>query len=155
MKILFISDFNLSHCNGGAQISNDIIIKKGIELGHDITLHNFDSSPIDLIYRYDLVISSNLECISRVSPHVFKFIIEHPNHARLEHDSCLYLTKEDRELLFKSSKTNFFLSEFHLEFFKEYYGDIFHNVEIVYDPIDTSLFFNDNSEKIYDIIYFN
>lgn len=153
MKILFISDFNLSHCNGGAQISNDIIIKKGIELGHDITLHNFDSSPIDLIYRYDLVISSNLECISRVSPHVFKFIIEHPNHARLEHDSCLYLTKEDRELLFKSSKTNFFLSEFHLEFFKEYYGDIFHNVEIVYDPIDTSLFFNDNSEKIYDIIY--
>jgi glycosyltransferase involved in cell wall biosynthesis len=153
MKILFISDFDLSHAGGGAQISNDIIIKKGIELGHDITLHNFDSSPLNLIYNYDLVISSNLECINNFYPNVIQFIINHPNHIRLEHDSCLYLNEQDRELLFNSSKINFFLSEFHLKFFKENYGDIFGNVEIVYDPVDTSLFFNDNSEKIYDIVY--
>lgn len=153
MKILFISDFSLKHNSGGAQVSNDIIINKGIELGHDITLHNYDSSPINLIYQYDIIISSNLETIYHNSKYLFDFIINHPSHIRLEHDSCLYLKKQDRELLFNSSKINFFLSEFHLKFFKDFYGDIFNNIEIVYDPIDTSLFYDDNSEKIYDIIY--
>jgi hypothetical protein len=153
VKILFISDFSLKHNSGGAQVSNDIIINKGIELGHDITLHNYDSSPINLIYQYDIIISSNLETIYHNSKYLFDFIINHPSHIRLEHDSCLYLKKQDRELLFNSSKINFFLSEFHLEFFKDFYGDIFNNIEIVYDPIDTSLFYDDNSEKIYDVIY--
>jgi glycosyltransferase involved in cell wall biosynthesis len=153
MNILFISDFNLNQNSGGAQVSNDIIIQKGLELGHNITLHNYDSSPLNLIYKYDLIISSNLEVINQTSKYLFDFIVNHPNHARLEHDSCLYLSKENRELLFKSSKLNFFLSQFHLDFFKNLYGDIFNNTEIIYDPIDTSLFYNDNSEKIYDIIY--
>ena len=153
MKVLFISDFSLNHNSGGAQISNNIIINKGIELGHDITLHNYDSSALNLIYQYDLIISSNLEFISQASKYLFDYIINHPNHVRLEHDSCLYLNKETRELLFRSSKINFFLSDFHLKFFKDFYGDIFNNTEIVYDPIDTSLFYDDNSEKFYDIVY--
>ena len=153
MNILFISDFNLNHNSGGAQVSNDIIIKRGLELGHNIILHNYDSSPLNLIYKYDLIISSNLEIINQTSKYLFDFIINHPNHVRLEHDSCLYLSKENRELLFKSSKINFFLSQFHLDFFKNLYGNIFDNIEIVYDPVDTSLFYDDNSEKIYDIIY--
>lgn len=153
MNILFISDFSLNHNSGGAQVSNDIVIKKGLELGHNITLHNYDSSPLNLIYKYDLIISSNLELINQTSKYLFDFIVNHSNHVRLEHDSCLYLSKENRELLFKSSKINFFLSQFHLDFFKNLYGDIFNNTEIVYDPINTSLFYNDNSEKLYDIIY--
>jgi hypothetical protein len=153
VKVLFISDFSLNHNSGGAQISNGIIINKGIELGHDITLHNYDSSALNLIYKYDLIISSNLEVISQTSKYLFDYIINHPNHVRLEHDSCLYLNKETRELLFRSSKINFFLSDFHLKFFKDFYGDIFNNTEIVYDPIDASLFYDDNSDKLYDIVY--
>jgi glycosyltransferase involved in cell wall biosynthesis len=153
VKVLFISDFSLDHNLGGAQVSNNIIINKGIELGHDITLHNYDSSALNLIYQYDLIISSNLEVILQTSKYLFDYIINHTNHVRLEHDSCLYLNKEARELLFRSSKINFFLSEFHLEFFKDFYGDIFNNVEIVYDPIDTSLFYDDNSDKLYDVVY--
>jgi hypothetical protein len=153
MNILFISDFNLNHNSGGAQVSNDLIIKKGLEKGHEITLHNYDSSPVNLIYSYDLIISSNLEVINQTSNYLLDYIINHPNHIRLEHDSCLYLDQSKRELLFKSSKINFFLSKFHLEFFKNFYGNIFNNTEIVYDPIDTSLFYEDGSQKIYDIIY--
>ena len=153
MKVLFISDFSLEQNSGGAQVSNDLIIKKGIENGHEITLHNYTSSPINFIHSYDLVISSNLQVISKISNYVLDYIINHPNHVRLEHDSCLYLDKLKREELFKSSKINFFLSEFHLEFFKNFYGDIFDNVEIVYDPIDTSLFNDDNLEKEYDVVY--
>lgn len=153
MNILFISDFSLNHNSGGAQVSNDLIIKKGIELGHNITLHNYDSSPLNLISRYDLVISSNLEVINQTSKYLIDFILNHQNHVRLEHDSCSYLDDELRKKIFTSSKINFFLSEFHVSCFKSNYGDYFNNIEIVYDPIDTSLFYEDGSEKIYDIVY--
>ena len=153
MDVLFISDFNLDHNSGGAQVSNDAIIKKGIELGHNITVHNYDSSPLNLIYRYDLVISSNLEAIHRYSPHVIDFIINHYNHVRLEHDSCYYFDSETRKRVFNSSKINFFLSDFHIAFFRELYGDYFNNVEIVYDPINCSDISNQTKEKIYDITY--
>jgi glycosyltransferase involved in cell wall biosynthesis len=153
MNILFISDFSLNHNSGGSQVSNDLIIKKGIELGHNITLHNYDSSPLNLISRYDLVISSNLEAINQTSKYLIDFILNHENHVRLEHDSCSYLDDELRKKIFTSSKINFFLSEFHASFFKSNYGDYFNNIEIVYDPIDTSLFYEDGSEKIYDIVY--
>jgi hypothetical protein len=153
MNILFISDFSLNHNFGGSQVSNDIIIQKGLELGHKITLHNYDSSPLNLISRYDLIISSNLEVINQTSKYLFDFILNHENHVRLEHDSCSYLDDELRKKIFTSSKRNFFLSEFHVSFFKSNYGDYFNNIEIVYDPIDTSLFYEDNFEKLYDIVY--
>jgi glycosyltransferase involved in cell wall biosynthesis len=153
MKILFISDFNIHQMNGGAQVSNELIIEKGRELGHEIIEHNYDSSPINLIYNYDLVISSNLNIFSRRNPTILNFIVNHKNHIRLEHDSCHYLNNNDRKLLFESSKINFFLSNFHLEFFVEKYGNYFKNIEIVYDPINTNIFYKSNSEIKYDIVY--
>ena len=139
--------------NGGAQVSNELIIQKGRELGHEITEHNYDSSPINFLYNYDLVISSNLNIISTINPEILDFIINHHNHIRLEHDSCHYLNNDYRKLLFESSKINFFLSDFHLEFFIEKYGNYFKNIEIVYDPIDTNIFYNKKSDIKYDIVY--
>jgi glycosyltransferase involved in cell wall biosynthesis len=153
MKILFISDFGLHHNSGGAQKSNDLIIKKGIELGHDIKLHNVDSSPIDLYEQYDLIISSNLEHIQKRNPEKIDFILASDNHVRLEHDSCLYLDADLRKKIFQHSKKNFFLSNFHIQFFREKYGDYFENVEIVYDPIDTNIFYQSDEDKEYDIVY--
>ena len=153
MKVLFISDFNLKHNSGGAQVSNDAIIKKGLDLGYEITLHNYDSSSINLIYNYDILISSNLELISQTSKYLFDFILNHPNHIRLEHDSCSYLNREDKKALFESSKINCFLSEFHLNFFQQECGDIFGQTAIIYDPIDHSVFYNNNSDRIYDVVY--
>ena len=153
MRVLFVSDFSLNHNSGGAQVSNQSIIEQGTKNGHEITLHNFDSSYTDFLCSYDCVISSNLELISRKNPDKLNFIINHPNHFRLEHDSCLYLDVDTRKQLFCSSKINFFLSEFHVSFFQSMYGNIFDNVEIVADPIDTELFKPSNQEKIYDIVY--
>lgn len=153
MKILFISDFNLSHNGGGAQVSNDAIIKYGEQLGHKIILHNFDSPYTDFLSSYDLLISSNLEVISKNNPDKLNFIFNHPKHVRLEHDSCMYLDQIVRKQLFESSKINFFLSEFHVSFLRLMYGDIFSNIEIVADPIDTKIFTKSNEQKIYDIVY--
>ena len=154
MNIIMISDFNLSQSGGGAQVSNDLIIKEGLRRGHDVVLHNYNSSPVNMLRDYDVLISSNLEAAYRKNKSILDFILGHPNHVRLEHDSCLYLGVEDRVDLFQSSKLNFFLSGFHLDYFKSMYGDIFGKTEIVYDPIDVSLFkSNPDTPKIYDIIY--
>ena len=154
LKIILISDFNRNQSPGGAQVSNDLIIKEGRNRGHDITLHNYNSSPTNFLSDYDAVISSNLEAISSSDREIFNFIINHAMHVRLEHDSCLYLSTEDRVKLFKSSKLNFFLSQYHLDFFTSMYGDIFGNTKIVSDPVDTNLFKkNESSQKIYDIVY--
>ena len=153
MKILFISDFTLDQRQGGAQVSNDIIVKKGKQLGYQIIEHDHTSSVVDFLSSYDLVINSNLEAITQKSPEKFNYIKKLPNSVRLEHDSCLYLTPENREALFKNSKLNFFLSRYHYQFFTEMYGDYFENVEIVYDPIDTSVFKKSQDEKIYDVVY--
>jgi len=153
MKVLFISDFTLDQREGGAQVSNSLIIKKGRELGHEIVEHDHTSSIIDFLSSYDLMVSSNLETISRKSPEKVDFILKHPNHIRLEHDSCSYLNHKARKNLFNSSKLNFFLSQFHIDFFRDLYGDFFENVEIVYDPIDTNIFKPSNGEKTYDVVY--
>ncbi len=153
MKVLFISDFTLDQREGGAQVSNSLVIKKGRELGHEIVEHDHTSSIVDFLSSYDLMVSSNLETISRKSPEKVEFILKHPNHIRLEHDSCSYLNHKGRKSLFNSSKLNFFLSQFHIYFFRDLYGDFFENVEIVYDPIDTNIFKPSDGEKIYDVVY--
>ena len=125
MRVLFVSDYTLEQQPGGAQVSNDLIIKKGRDLGHEIIEHHKDSSVVDFISSYDLLVSSNLEVISRAAPNKLDFILKHPNHIRVEHDSCSYLEGSRRQELFESSKINFFLSDFHVSFFREYYGDFF------------------------------
>ena len=66
----------------------------------------------------------------------------------------------NRKKLARTSKTpgrtqliNFFLSSFHVDYFNEFYGNYFDNIEIVYDPIDTSVFYRSDDEKEYDIVY--
>jgi glycosyltransferase involved in cell wall biosynthesis len=153
MRVLFVSDFTLGQRLGGAQVSNDLIIKKGRDLGHEIIEHDHTSSIVDFLSSYDLLVSSNLEAISRAAPNKLDFILQHPNHIRLEHDSCLYLDNSLRQQLFESSKINFFLSDFHISFFRENYGDYFKNVEINYDPMNTEIFSEGNQENEYDIVY--
>ena len=106
-RVLFVSDFSLDQAPGGAQISNANIIAKGRELGYEIVEHHHNSSIIDFLSHYDLLISSNMEAISSSLDKV-NFILKHKNHVRLEHDSCHYLTPQGRKILFQSTKKNFF-----------------------------------------------
>lgn len=153
MKVLFISDFTLKQRQGGAQVSNKILIDKGKELGLDIKEHDHNSSITDFFSHYDLVINSNLEAISKISPEKIPLILKLPNSFRLEHDSCSYLQDDVRLELFSAANKTFFLSDYHYSFFKDLYGDYFHNVEIVYDAVDTSKFKKSTEEKKHDVVY--
>lgn len=153
-KVLWISDFNLSHTIGGAQRSNDLIIKKGKELGLSIFEANFNFNfKICDFNDYDIVISSNLEAISQAYPDIIDKIAQHKFHVRLEHDLNRYLKENQRIKLFQSCKKTFFLTDFHYQLFKVNYGDIFKNIEIVADPIDTNLFFDKKQNREDKILY--
>jgi glycosyltransferase involved in cell wall biosynthesis len=153
MRILLISDYSLQHTSGGAQRSNSIIMDEGRQRGHAISEFNYDSNPEILEQNYDVVISSNLESISRINPQIIPWIASRPNHVRLEHDANRYLSKELRTLLFQSCKKTFFLSKFHYQNFVESYENSFVNVEIVPDPIDSKLFKDLGEEREDKILY--
>jgi glycosyltransferase involved in cell wall biosynthesis len=153
-SIIFISDYSLSHSSGGAQRSNEIIIQKGRELGYSILEANFNFNfNTEDFNQYDVLISSNLEAIYRLNPNIIDKIASHKYHVRLEHDSNRYLKQDDREKLFRSCKKTVFLTNFHHQLFLNNYGNIFNNVQIVADPIDTDIFYNQNQEREDKILY--
>ena len=153
MKILLVSDFGIRHSLGGAQRSNQLILDEGIERGHDISIYHYDTDQSVLWDNYDLVISSNLEIISRTNPMILQYCVTSPNHVRLEHDFCRYLDNNIREYLYTSCVKTFFLTNYHYKKFVEYYGDYFENVEIVPDPISKHRFYDMGLERKDDILY--
>ncbi len=146
MKILWIADFGLQHNIGGAQRTDSFVIEEGRTRGHEIVFLNHDTPSDILNDEYDLVVSGNLENLSRRAD-VFNYLLNHPNHVRFEHDSNSYLSSEARQALFNSTKKNMFLSEFHYNTFVNMYGDIFPNAEIVSPYIDTDLFKDNGSHR--------
>lgn len=153
MRILLVSDYSLKHTSGGAQRSNDIVVQEGRNRGHVISEYNYDSDPRILDESYDVIISSNLETISKIRPQIIPWLASHPRHARLEHDANRYLSSEARKLLFQSCKKTFFLSKFHCQNFVQSYGNYFVNVEIVPDPIDAEMFKDFGEEREDKILY--
>ena len=147
-KILWLADYDLSEAPGGAQRSDSMIISQGKLLGFNILKITAKNISQELnIHDYDVVISSNIHALSNTRKDLINEISKHKYHVRLEHDSNEYLSTEDRIKLFRSCAKTIFLTDFHYSFFKHFYGDIFKNVEIVYDPIDTNFFRNENSDR--------
>jgi len=153
-KILWVSDFDLDQAPGGAQRSDQLLIDKGRLLGLNIKKVNHETyKDIYTIHDYDLVVSTNICALYQKYPDLIQDLHNHRNHVRLEHDSNTYLKQEDRIALFSGCSKTIFLSEYHHSFFKELYGDIFKNVEIIYDPIDTNLFYDRNQDREDKILY--
>lgn len=151
--VLWVADFGIRHNQGGAQRSDSIIISEGRKTGMNITEFNYDVNPAIFHNKYDVIVTANLESISRQHPEIINHISCHPNHFRLEHDANRYLHQDQRKTLFGSCRKSFFLTNFHHAQFVESYGDIFPNVSIIPDPIDTSVFFNQGIERSADSIY--
>ena len=152
MKVLWVSDYTLKHNQGGAQRSNHLIIEEGKKRGHKIIEFSVDSNDSLLTPDYDLLVSSNLEALSR-KDNFIEWLATFPKHVRVEHDSNRYLDSKSRKSLFTSCQKAFFLSNFHIQQFVSSYGDYFHNAEVIPDPIDSSLFFDQQKEREDKILY--
>lgn len=153
-KILWLADFDLHQASGGAQRSDKILIDHGKSLGYNILKVNRDNfGPHINMHDYDILITSNIQVLYYTHKWLLDEINKHKHHIRLEHDSNSYLTNEKRKILFQNCKKTFFLTDYHHKYFIEEYGDIFFNVEIVADPIDTDKFYNFNNQRKDAILY--
>jgi glycosyltransferase involved in cell wall biosynthesis len=153
MNILWISDFSILHSPGGAQRSDEIIIKKGRQMGLNITHFTCDSDPELFKNSYDHVISANLELLNQKYPFIIDYLSSAKAHSRIEHDMNRYLSQSKRHQLYTSCKNAFFLTEYHYNLFKNHYGDYFINVRIVPDPIDSSIFFDNKNNREDKVLY--
>jgi glycosyltransferase involved in cell wall biosynthesis len=153
-KILWLSDYDLDQAPGGAQRSDKIIIDKGKLLGFNILKVNYETFGKHInIHDYDVLITSNVCAVLQKHLWVLDEITKHKHHVRIEHDSNDYLTQENRFKLFSFCKKTFFLTDYHFSFFKQLYGDIFQNVEIVPDPIETDKFYDYGQQREDKILY--
>ena len=153
-KVLWISDFDLDTAPGGAQRSDFLIIEKAKLLGISIKKTNKDNIlDIENFNDFDMIVTSNVTVILNENPHLLNHIYSHKNHVRLEHDSNEHISSEQRVKLFSNCKKTIFLSDYHYNFFKELYGEIFQNVEIIYDPINIKKFKNENREREDKILF--
>lgn len=153
-KILWLADYDLSQAPGGAQRSDQMIIDQGRLLGFNILKISVSTLSDSLnIHDFDVVISSNIHALTIKKKDLIDQISKHKCHIRLEHDSNEYLSQEDRIKLFGNCYKTIFLTDFHYDFFKRYYGDIFNNIEIVYDPIDSDNFIDLKNKREDKILY--
>ena len=153
-KVLWISDFDLDTAPGGAQRSDFLIIEKAKLLGISIKKTNKDNVlDIENFDAFDMIVTSNVTVILNENPHLLDHISSHKNHVRLEHDSNEHISPEQRKKLFSNCSKTIFLSEYHYSFFKKLYGDIFQNVEIIYDPINIKTFKNKKQEREDKILF--
>ena len=153
-KVLWISDFDLDTAPGGAQRSDFLIIEKAKLLGISIKKTNKDNIlDIENFNAFDMIITSNVTVILNENPHLLDNISSHKNHVRLEHDSNEHISPEQREKLFSNCSKTIFLSEYQHSFFKGLYGDIFKNVEIIYDPINSKKFKDEGLEREDKILF--
>ena len=153
-KILWLSDFDISQAPGGAQRSDKILIDAGILRGFNILKVNHETfSSIRSIHDFDVVISTNVCALSAKYPFLIDELYKNKYHVRLEHDSNTYLSQDQRIKLFENCAKTIFLTDYHFSFFKELYGEIFNNVEIIYDPIDTSKFYDRQEAREEKILY--
>lgn len=147
-KVLWISDFDLDTAPGGAQRSDFLIIEKAKLLGISIKKTNKDNIlDIENFDAFDMIVTSNVTVILNENPHLLDHISSHKNHVRLEHDSNEHISAEQRKKLFSNCSKTIFLSEYHYSFFKELYGDIFKNVKIIYDPINSEKFKDEGLQR--------
>ena len=153
MKILWMADFGLKHNIGGAQRSDGILINSTRGREHDITCFHFDSDPSLLNQNYDIVITANLESLSRAKPALLEWIATQRCHIRLEHDANRYLSPPQRARLFQSAALAVFLTDFHYQQFQSHYGAIFKNVKVIPDPIDTTFFTDLKRERNEKTLY--
>lgn len=153
-KILWLSDYILEEAPGGAQRSDSILMEEGLRRGNEIThAYNKNFQSITDFNDFDILVSSNIELLFNLDKNLINKISEHKNHVRVEHDSNTYLSQEDRVKLFSNCRKTIFLTEFHKSFFIKKYGNIFRNVEIIPDPIDTSIFNSENRKDHEGVLY--
>lgn len=158
MKIAWLNDYLSTERIGGCQITNALMINKGLELGHKIEEFCPDSFTVGSFENYkhrlgtyDLCIINN---INAFKSEIIEYIIQNKKYIRYEHD---YGYDEQRlgktdipapeiySKIFSNSLLNIFLSPLHLEVHRKVFRDTLRDAIYIPSPIEKGLFYPDES----------
>jgi glycosyltransferase involved in cell wall biosynthesis len=119
LKLLWLCDYTIKEVPaGGAEITDDHIIRAGRSLGYDISVIRPSGLRSNCVESSDVIIFSN--CYEFMSP-ARKSLIETKPYIVFTHDSGRWMSvvKEHPSML-KNSLANIFLSPLHRDCFKAY-----------------------------------
>ena len=140
MKILWIADFSTKEHKGGAQQTNNIMIKEGRKRGHTIDI-SLGGSLIDFKSDYDLVVLNNITKYERAE---IEALVASQKCVRYEHD---YWVAREYPELYSKVKSNIFLSPLHLEGIEKIVGYKIENYHLVPSPVPSSIFKNSEGKR--------
>jgi len=143
MKIVWLADYGVKDHHGGAQQTNELMIQKGRELGHEIeeiTIKNYHRPETG-----SFVILNNVRMFWETIRSELLWMIDNTRYVRYEHDYLFDFMEKDFALkMFRQSVLNVFLSPLHFETNQTVYHNFkLQNVFIQPSPIDTSKFNTD------------
>lgn len=152
MKILWINDLNISEHIGGAQRSNQAVINYGRTNGIQIDELNYNNKNLIITkntqYEYNYIIINNIYMFVKI-PGFILWVNQLKNAIHWVHDSNSYSAQSSRIKLFQNAKLSLFLSEEHLQYFQDVYGQLFKDIPtaIATPHIDQTLFYNYNIHR--------
>jgi glycosyltransferase involved in cell wall biosynthesis len=146
MKLLWIADFSVKDNKGGAQQTNEVMIKAGRKRGHTIKLAT-GGSVGDSKQRYDGIIINN---ITKYSEEQIKELVDTGKCIRYEHD---HWVAENYPELYKQVKHTIFLSPLHKESIEKKVGYKIENSSLIPSPIDSKRFTTGEEKEPNTAIY--
>ena len=146
MKVLWVEDFDLKEHKGGAQQTNEMMIKAGREIGHTISILK-PEAVVPSPDKFDIVILNN---ISKFNLKGLEPLVASGRCIRYEHD---YWVAENQPKLFKRMKKTVFLSSLHRDTTFEKIGYKFDNYELIPSPIDSKIFKVKGKQEPLTVVY--
>jgi len=152
MYIIWIADYTTKEHYGGAQQTNELMVRYGRKIGHEVEymLPLESQFSISKLKKADLVIINNL---TRFKPSWINWIIENKPYIKYDHDHATARLIGKFPKLFLSSRLNIFLSPLHLQGVSKLVGYKIPRSVIIPPPMDTKTFKITNKNRIKDSVF--
>lgn len=171
MKIAWLQDYPINKIQGGAAITNQVMMKEGRKRGHTFEEYNHESSHdmdnFKKIKKCDLVILNNINAFKQG---FIKKIINNTRYVKYEHDysfcevrnaiceKCVHQGLCEPHPIFTEiyglSLLNIFLSPLQLNFHKKFLGLTMRDAIIIPSPLRKGVFKpGDDNDRINEYLY--
>ena len=157
MRICWLNDYKLDEFQGGANITNSIMIKKGKELGHEIievTPDKLDFLTRTKSWGFDLIILNNINAFKK---EIIEWVIGNTTYIKYEHDYsfCQFRSAQCSRCkikctpaqifinMFSNSILNIFLSPLHLDTHKKFFKETMRDAIFIPSPLEKDKFYPD------------
>ena len=149
-KIIWLADYTIKEFPGGAQQTNELMVRYGRKIGYEIEYMLPPKFSISKLKKADLVIINNL---IKFKSSQLNWIIKNKPYVKYDHDHAAARRISRIPKLFSSSRLNIFLSPLHLQGVSKIVGHKIPKSKVIPSPINTEIFKITNKNRIKDSIF--